>query len=196
MQSPAGFAYLTGKKEHLMRKVTLVFGLLAGAAVSVFGFIITALCANGAVSFDHSDFLGYGSMIIALSMIFFGVKSYRDNYLNGKIKFGKAMQVGMLIALVATLLYTIANEAYYQIDSTGQAVLMNKYADYHLNKMKERNAPFEEIAHKLEELNALKEMHKQPVPRLLMTVAIILPVGAVIALFSAAVLKKKRFLPA
>lgn len=179
-----------------MRKVTLVFGLLAGAAVSVFGFIIMALCTNGAISLDHSDLLGYGSMVIALSMIFFGIKSYRDNYLGGRIKFGKALQVGMLIALVATLLYTVANEAYYQIDPAGQAVLMNKYADYHLNKMKERSAPSAEIAQKLEEMNALKEMHKQPVPRLLMTVAIILPVGAVIALFSAAVLKKKRFLPA
>jgi len=80
-----------------MRKVTLTFGLLTGVIISVFGFIIMAMCENGAINFDSSDLIGYGSMVIALSMIFFGVKSYRDNYQNGAIKFGKGLQVGMLI---------------------------------------------------------------------------------------------------
>jgi len=179
-----------------MRKVTLIFGLLAGVIVSVFMVVIMTLCENGTINLDNSDLIGYGSMVIALSMIFFGVKSYRDNYQNGVIKFGKGLQVGMLITLVASLTYAVAGEMYYQIDPEGQATLMDKYADHHVNKMKEKSASPAEIDQKTKEMADLKEMNKNPVIRFGMTLAIILPVGIVIALISAAVLRKKEFLPA
>ncbi len=88
-----------------MRKVVITFGVLAGAIVSIFSIFIMDLCKRGAITFDNSDFIGYGSMVIALSIIFFGIKSYRDNYQNGAIKFTKGLQVGMLISLVASLMY-------------------------------------------------------------------------------------------
>lgn len=179
-----------------MRKVTLIFGLLSGVIVSVFMAIIMGLCENGKISFDNSDFIGYGSMVIALSMIFFGIKSYRDNYLNGAIKFGKGFQVGMLITLVATLIYAVAGETYYQIDPEGQAAFMDKYTDHHINKMKGSGASPTAIEQKVKEMAGLKEMNKNPVFRFVMTLAIILPVGIVITLISAAVLRRKEFLPA
>jgi hypothetical protein len=58
-----------------MRKVILLFGLPAGIIVFVFMAIIMAMCENGTIDFDNGDFLSYGSMVIALSMIFFGIKS-------------------------------------------------------------------------------------------------------------------------
>jgi hypothetical protein len=140
-----------------MRKVTLIFGLLAGVIVSVFMVIIMKLCENGTISFDNSDFIGYGSMVIALSMIFFGIKSYRDNFQNGAIKFGKGLQVGMLITLVASLLYAAAGETYYQIDPEGQAAMMDKYANHHINKMKEQGASPAEIEQKVKEMAGMKE---------------------------------------
>ncbi len=179
-----------------MRKVTLTFGLLAGVIVSVFMVIIMGLCENGTINFDNGDVIGYGSMVIALSMIFFGIKSYRDNYQNGAIKFGKGLQVGMLITLVAALIYAAAGEAYYQTNPEAQAALMDKYADHHINKMKERGALPAEIDQKVKEMADLKEMHKNPAIRFGMTLAIILPVGIVVTLISAAVLRRKEFLPA
>ena len=177
-----------------MRKVTLTFGLLAGVIVSVFMVAIMELCKNGTVSFDNSDFIGYGSMVIALSMIFFGIKSYRDNYQNGAITFVKGLQVGMLITLVAALIYAAAGEALYQVDPVGQAVFMDKYADYHISKMKEKSASPAEIDQKVEEMAELREMHKNPLIRFGMTLAIILPVSILITLISAALLRKKEFL--
>lgn len=179
-----------------MRKVTLTFGLLAGVIVSIFMVITMGLCENGTINFDNSDFIGYGSMVIALSMIFFGIKSYRDNHQNGAIKFGKGLQVGMLITLVAALIYAVAGEAYYQTYPETQAALMDKYADHHINKMKEKGAPPAEIEQKVKEMAGLKEMHKNPLIRFGMTLAIILPLGIVITLVSAAVLRRKEFLPA
>jgi hypothetical protein len=179
-----------------MRKIALTFGLLAGVIVSIFMVITVKMCASGTINFDNSDFIGYGSMVIALSMIFFGIKSYRDNYQNGAIKFGKGLQVGMLITLVASLIYAVAGETYYQIDPEINTAIMDKYADYHINKLRENGAPPDEIAQKAKEMADMKEMHKNPLIRFVMTLAIILPVGIIITLISAAVLRKKEFLPA
>ena len=178
-----------------MRKVTLIFGLLAGVIVSVFMVVIVRLCENGKINLDNSDFIGYGSMVIALSMIFFGIKSYRDNFQNGAIKFGKGLQVGMLITLVASLIYVLTGEAYYQIDPESQAVLMDKYADHHINKMRAQGASPAAIDQKVKEMADLKEMNKHALIRFGFTLVIILPVGIVITLISAAVLRRKEFLP-
>ena len=179
-----------------MKKVTIIFGLIAGVTISIFSFIIMELCENGTITLDKSDFIGYGSMVIALSMIFFGIKSYRDNYQNGAIKFVRALQVGMLITLVASLLFAVAGEMFYQIDPEGQDALMDKYADHHVRKIKEKGASSAEIDQKVKEMAELKEMSKNPVIRFGISLAIILPVGIVITLFSAAVLRRKELLPA
>lgn len=179
-----------------MRKVTLTFGLLAGVIVSIFMVSIVRLCENGTITFDTSDFIGYGSMVIALSMIFFGIKSYRDNYQNGVIKFGKGIQVGMLITLVASLIYAIAGETYYQIDPEINIAMMDKYADYHISKLRENGAAPADVAQKVKDVAEMKEMYQNPLIRFGMTLAIILPVGVVMTLLSAAVLRKKEVLPA
>ena len=179
-----------------MQKVILIFGLIAGVIVSVFMVIIMGMCESGTINLDTSDFIGYGSMVIALSMIFFGVKSFRDNYQNGAIKFGKALQVGMLITVVASLIYAIAGETYYQIDPESQMAMMDKYADHHINKMKEKGALPAEIDQKAKEMADLKEMSKSPVIRFAITLFLILPVGILITVISAALLRKKEFLPA
>jgi len=179
-----------------MRKVILIFGTLAGVVVSVFMVVIMGLCEDGTISFDSSDFIGYGSMVIALSMIFFGIKSYRDNHQNGAITLGKGVQVGMLITLIASLIYAAAGEALYQSDPEGQAAFMDKYADFHLHKMKDGGASVAEIAQKTAQMSELKEMNKNPLIRFGMALAIILPVGILITVISAALLRRKMFLPA
>jgi hypothetical protein len=179
-----------------MRKVTLTYGLLAGAIISAFMLFGMILLEKGATTFDNSELIGYGSMVIALSMIFFGIKSYRDNYQNGAIKFGKALQVGLLITLVASLLYAVAGEAFYQIDPEGQTALTSKYGDYQVAKMKESGASPAAIEQKANEMAEMMEMYKTPLLRFVMTLAIILPVGIIVTLISAAVLKRKELLPA
>lgn len=177
-----------------MRKITLIFGLLAGVTLSTFLVIGCLLFPDYMISVDNSELIGYGSMVIALSMIFFGIKSYRDNYGNGAIGFLKGLQVGMLITLVASLIYAVAGETLYQVDPDGQAAMMEKLADHQINKMKEKGASSIEIEETTKQMTDLKEMHKNPLLRFAMTLAIILPVGIVITLISAALLRKKEFL--
>ena len=179
-----------------MRKVTIVFGLLAGVIVSIFLVITMTLCEKGAIDLDSSDIVGYGGMVIALSMIFFGIKSYRDNYGSGIIKFTTGLKVGLLITLVASVVYAAAGEAYYQISPDSQLALMDKYADHQLNSMTAKGASSLDIEQKSKEMADLKEMYKNPLLRFAMTLVIISPVGIVITLISAGILRKKEFLPA
>ncbi|MDZ7343233.1 MAG: DUF4199 domain-containing protein, partial [candidate division KSB1 bacterium] len=113
-----------------MRKVTLTYGLLAGVIISVLMVLGLALWEKGAIDFDNSELIGYGSMVVALSMIFFGIKSYRDHYQNGTLKFGKGLQVGALITLIASLMYATTWETYYRTNTEIQTSFMAKYTDH------------------------------------------------------------------
>lgn len=178
-----------------MNKVVFVFGLIAGITVSIFNFIIMALSTSGKINIDHGDIFGFAGIVIALSIIFFGIKSYRDKYQNGVIKFGNAFLVGLLIALIASVTWAAVSEVYYQIDPETTEAFMNKYCEYQVNKLQEKGAPQVEIDAIIKESAEMKEMHKNPIARFVMSLAILMP-GIIIALISAAILKKKEVVPA
>ena len=179
-----------------MRKVTLIFGLLSGAIISILMVIGIALGENGVISFDFSEFVGYGSMVIALSMIFFGIKSYRDNYQKGAIRFWKGFQVGILISLIASLMYAITWETYLHTRPAGSESFFEKYSDFVINKMKEKGASSDKVDQKIKEMEDMKKMYRNPVFRFGITIMEILPVGILITLISAALLRRKELLPA
>ncbi len=174
-----------------MRKVTLTYGLVAGAIISIIMVLSIALWQIGVVNFDNSELIGYGSMVIALSMIFFGIKSYRDNYQNGSLKFVKGLQIGALITLIASLMYATTWETFYQTNPEIQTSFMAKYTEHSLNKMKAKGASPAEIDQKAKTMAGMVEMYKNPVIRFGMTLLEILPVGVVVTLICAAVLKRK-----
>ncbi len=179
-----------------MRKVVLIFGLLAGTIVSIFLFVSTALMKEGTINFDNGEIVGYATMIIALSMIFFGIKSYRDNYQNGAITFGKGFQVGILITLVASLMYALSWETYYQTQPDDQPSFMDKYVEHSINKMRDDGASETEIKLATQEMENMAELYKNPLIRFGFTLVEILPVGLLITLISAGLLRKRAFLPA
>jgi Protein of unknown function (DUF4199) len=179
-----------------MRKVILTFGLLAGAIISVFMIIGLALYENGVMTVVFSELVGYATMVIAMSMIFFGIKSYRDNYQKGVINFWKGFQVGLLIALIASLMYAITWETYVRTRPPGFASFMGKYTDSVINKLKEKGASTEKIDEEIMRMDRFMQWYRNPVIRFGITLMEILPVGVIITLISAAVLRKKEFLPA
>lgn len=179
-----------------MQRIILVFGLIAGAIVSMFMVIGISLMQQGLLTFDNGEIVGYAGMIIALSMIFFGIKSYRDNHLRRTITFMKAVQVGLLITLVASVLYAASWETYYQTNDEIRNSFMDRYTEHYVAKMKGKGASEADIEKAVAELNTMKEMYKNPVIRFGMTLLEILPVGILITLLSALVLRKKEILPA
>lgn len=171
-----------------MKKVILINGLIAGVITGGMFFISLPLMEKGYLNFDNGMVVGYASMIVALSSIYFGVKSYRDRELNGVITFGKALVMGLLITLVAGVVYASAWEIYYR--SYGDR-FMASYTEHTLTKMEKAGDPAEKIAATRAEMQEFGEMYKNFFVRFGFTVMEILPVGLLISLATAAIVRKK-----
>src|SRR5579862_4186451 len=120
-----------------MKKIILVYGLIAGVIVGAMLMITMPLYENETLHFENGEWLGYTTMVIALSLVFFGVKSYRDNHLKGSISFWSGIKVGLLITLVASLIYALSWEITY---NTMKSDFMKQYNEHAIEKMKKEGA--------------------------------------------------------
>jgi Protein of unknown function (DUF4199) len=193
VKASVAFRICFGQKIKTMKKIVLIYGLIAGAIVSGMMMITMPLYESGTLKMENGEWLGYTTMVVALSMVFFGVKSYRDNHLGGSIKFGNALKVGLLITLIASLMYAISWEVTYH---NMKGDFMKQYSEKQLEKMKAKGASEAEMAASAKKMAELGEMYKNPIIRFAMTLMEIAPVGILISLLTAALLKKKEFLSA
>ncbi len=176
-----------------MKKIILIYGCIGGAIIIASMMVTMPFVMDGTLDMDNSQWLGYITMIIALSVIFFGVKSYRDNQLQGAITFGQGFKVGILIALVASVMYVIWWEIYMHFFMSDFAA---QYASKTMAAAKAAGATEEELAKKLEETTEAQEMYGKFYFRVLITFSEIFPIGLLLSLVSAALLKRKDVLPA
>jgi hypothetical protein len=175
-----------------MKKIVLVFGLLAGLIVCTTMSIFMAICYKDPASSmgTGSMVIGFLSMIIAFSLIYVGVKNYRDKHLDGTISFGKAFKVGLLIALVASTLYVITWAIMYTYVVPD---FMDIYSSQMIKQAGQESAAAAQA--KADEMAKYKEMYKNPLFFVLFTYMEILPVGLLISLITALILKRKRIEP-
>jgi hypothetical protein len=175
-----------------MTRIILIFGLISGAIAAALMWVLVGVVKAGAINFENGMIWGYSTMIIALSLVFFGVKSYRDNH-GGRITFFKGLQVGILISLISALCYAASWELYY---SGSGAEFIQKYNAYYLEKMKVGGASEAEVEKARIESEQFMELYKKFYIRFPMTLMEILPVGVIVTLISAALLRKREILPA
>lgn len=170
-----------------MRKVVLTFGLIAGAIMSA--VMLLAIPFKEQIGFDRAAIVGYTSMVLAFLMVFFGVKSYRDNVAGGELSFGRALQVGLLITLVATVCYVATWQlAYHQF----MPDFASDYAAYSLQKARASGATEAELARQTQQMTEYIEMYRNPLFNIAITFLEPLPVGLVFTLVTAGVLGRKR----
>lgn len=170
-----------------MKKIVLIYGLIGGLIVSLF-MALTIPNMDADTDMTQGMLMGYASMLVALTTIFLGIKKYRDKQLNGYIKFGKAFLVGLYIALIASTLYVIT---WMVISDLYLPDFMENYVEAQIQSLKEIGASAEEIEKQKTEYSSMAENYKNPLIKALYTYMEILPVGVLIALISAAILKKK-----
>jgi amino acid transporter len=170
-----------------MKKNVLVFGLMAGLIVTAFMIISVGRCYTQE-DFEGNVLLGYASMILAFSLIFVGVKNYRDKYNQGVISFQKAFKMGLYITLVASTLYVLVWLVDYYVFIPD---FMDKYTAQVLKEAQSKNLSPAELRAKPAEMANYKELYKNPLFVVLFTYLEILPVGILISLLSALLLKRK-----
>ena len=176
-----------------MKKIVLIYGLIAGAIVGAMMMITMPMYEAGTLKIDNGELLGYTTMVIALSMVFFGVKSYRDDHLRGSITFGNALKVGLLITLIASLIYAFSWEI-TRLNMKGD--FMVQYGEKQIEKMKANGATELELVEAKKKIDDFATLYKNPFIRFGITIMEIAPVGIIISLLTAALLRKKSFLPA
>lgn len=179
-----------------MKKIVLVYGTIAGVILGAMWFITAPLWDTGTLNFDNGMFVGYTTMVVSLSLVFFGVKTYRDNHQGGVITFGRAFKIGILITLIASALYALSWEVAIRTVSKGFAQEMEKHytADI-IEDAKEAGKSDAEIQAELDTVKKNFEMYENPVIRFGFTILEPLPVGLIITLLTALLLKRKDFLP-
>jgi amino acid transporter len=171
-----------------VKKTVLTFGIISGVIIAVL-MAITTIFADR-IGFDRAVIVGYTTMLIAFLFVFFGIKSYRDNVGNGQISFGRAFAVGILITLITCAFYVLIWEIIYYNFLPDFA---DKYANYYLEKSRAAGATPAQIAQQTEEMKQMKALLDNP--WLAMPVIFIsepLPVGIVMTLISALILRKRR----
>lgn len=176
-----------------MKRIILINGAIAGAIVSGIMLISHPFVEDGAIGFDNGMLVGYASMVLGLSLTFVGIKTYRDQSLGGIITFGQAIKVGLLITLVASLIYAVTWDIYYR---TGASDFTEKYTMHYLQKMEDEGASAEEIGSMKKEMEGFNQLYENTFVRFGVTLLEILPVGIVITLLSAAILRRREIFPA
>jgi hypothetical protein len=170
-----------------VRKIVLTFGLISGAFLSA--MMLITLPFHDEIGFDKSAIVGYTTMVLAFLMVFFGVRSYRDNVAGGTISFGRAFMVGLLITAIASVCYVATWEL------VGQRLApdyVDKYAAYSVEKVRKSGATDAQIAAKKQEMAEFNEMYKNPLINIAFTLLEPLPVGLLFTLVAAGVLSRKR----
>ena len=170
-----------------MKKTVWTFGLISGGILSA--MMLLTLPFMDRIGFDHGMVIGYTTMVVAFMLVFFGVRSYRDNVGGGTIGFGRALAVGTLIVLVASVCYVATWEVIF-FKMTPD--FMEKYSAYVVAQARANGASAAEVQQQAAQMRQYAELYKNPFINVAMTILEPLPVGIVVALVTAGILGRRR----
>ena len=174
-----------------MSRVILIFGIVAGVVAAVPMCLIAANSDHGSAA--QSYFTGYLILVLALSLIFFGVKRLRDRELGGVIRFVPALLAGLGISAVAGVIYAIGWEITLALTDFA---FIDSYSNAAIEAARARGASPAEVQAVVAQMDEFRRQYANPFFRLPMTFVEIFPVGVLISLISAGLLRNSRFLPA
>ena len=169
-----------------MKRTVITFGLISGG-MSVVMMLATLPLADR-VSYEYLTVLGYTTFVACFLMVFFGIRSYRDNVGGGTITFGRAFTVGILITLLSCAIYVVSWEFIYHRFLPN---FMDDYLNHVVEKMRAQGATQEALTRQIQENAQFKEWYKNPLIRYAMTMMEAFPVGLLMTLISSLILKRK-----
>jgi hypothetical protein len=169
-----------------MKKTILTFGLISGALSSL--MMVSTVPFAHRIGFDKALVVGYTTIVLSFLLVFFGIRSYRDNVGNGQITFAKAFAVGICITLISCVFYVVTWEIIYY---NFMPDFLDKYNAHMLEKLKASGARAAAVQAQVEQMKKLKQLYANPFLNAAMTFIEPFPIGLAITLVSAAVLRRK-----
>lgn len=177
------------ERRHM--KYALTYGLLAGFVI--IATMLTGIVLGGQDSFFSSEWFGYLVMLVALTFIFVGVKRYRDVERGGVIKFVPAFAMGLGIAAAAGVAYVAVWEVYLAFTDYA---FMDEYVAGVMRTRQAEGLSAATMAQEMAKLESLRTNYSNPLFRIPMTFLEIFPVGLLVSLVSALLLRNPKVLPA
>lgn len=177
--------------KKVMTKKVVQFGLAAGFINLVLGYAFSSVWMED-MDFSTGEVLGYVSMLAALTMVFVGVKNYRDRLLNGSITFGKALGVGVLMVLVASVIYVIGWMIYYNYFMPDFPEKFLSYSIEQINNSQDYTTEQKET--QIASMKSWMESYKNPLVMMGFTFLEFFPIGFLVALISAWLLSRKNLI--
>jgi hypothetical protein len=177
-----------------MLRIILIYGLVG--AVIVGGPLLWGMLTfdvNSGEMPENGALVGYATILVALTGVFLGVKHYRDKVKGGVIKFLPALGVGLGISAVASLGWVIAWEISLAITKFD---FVAAYYGAMIEQAQADGADAAKIAQMQADQAGFASMYSNPVIRVGITFVEMFPIGVVISVISAALLRNSRFLPA
>jgi len=168
-----------------MKKTVLTFGLISGAIISA--LMLATVPFMHKIGMSRGMVIGYTTMVLAFLLVFFGIRSYRENVGEGRISFGRALAVGFLIMLITCACYVITWEFVYFnfMPDFGE-----KYAAFVLEDARAKGASPEELATRTAEMKKFQEMYNNIFYNVALTFLEPLPVGLIMTFISALILRR------
>lgn len=173
-----------------MLKYSLIFGGIIG--IVVIAFMSVTLFTLGPDSAGTSELAGYATMLAVLSLVFVGIKRFRDVEHGGVITFMRAAGVGIGIAAVAGIFYAISWEG---VLLATDFAFIETYGQSQIDAIRAEGLAAAEEAARIAEIEQGMEMYRDPLIRLPITFIEIFPVGLMVALVSALILRNPKVLP-
>lgn len=170
-----------------MKKTVWTFGLISGGILSA--MMLLTMPFMDRIGFDHGEVIGYTTMVLAFLLVFFGVRSYRDEVGGGTIGFGRALAVGALIVLVASACYVVTWEViFFKLTPD----FMEKYQAHMVAQVRASGASAAEVQRRIAEMQRFAQLYRNPLVNVAFTFLEPLPVGMVMALVTAGILGRRR----
>ena len=169
-----------------MKRTVWTFGLISGAILSA--MMAATMPFQDAIGYDRGAVIGYTTMVLASLLIFFGIRSYREQ-VGGNVGFGRALAVGALITAISSICYVATWEVIYYKFAPDY---LEKYREHAISKARADGEREAAIAEKTAKLDRLAELYKNPALNAAFTFLEPMPVAAIVVLVSAGVLSRRK----
>lgn len=168
-----------------MKKTIQRYGIYGALTICI--LFLASLYFGKNLSFGAQEVIGYTTMILSLSFVFFGIKHFRDKENNGTVSFGKALLIGVLISLITAFAFGLLDYMYVKF------INPNFASEYYAASLEQLKAtlPAAEFEVKKAELEAQKELFSSPIVSFLLMSATVTVIGFIISLISALILQRK-----
>jgi len=169
-----------------MKKTVLTFGLISGA-LSI-AMMLATMPLVDSLGYQKAEIVGYTTIVLSALLVFFGVRSYRENAGAGRMTFGRGFAVGVLITLISCLCYVVTFQIVYfkLVPDFG-----DKFAACMVERARASGASQQKIDETAKQAQTFKRLYDNPLTNAALTFAEPFPIGLVVTAVSAAILRKR-----